>query len=143
MREGCEFMAITTLTNTAIVEKKIGTTSYQVPSTPVNFQAGDELGIVITKTIDRPGEMYYQGETIVFTITLTRAAGVTSTINQITLTDEVPAIVKYTKDNIKQTVGAAGNISVSGQTLKITELTLNNGNPTITFVITGKIDIAH
>ncbi len=135
-------MAITTASNIAVAEKTIKGATHQVSSEPVSFQAANELGIIITKTINRPGEVYFQGETIIFTITMTRAAGIESSINQITLTDQVPAVVKFTKDNVQLVGGTSGNISVSGQTLKITELVLNNGNPTITVIITGTIDIA-
>ncbi len=135
-------MAITTASNTATAEKKIGATTQQVSSVPVSFEAANELGIIITKKIDRSGEVYFQGETIIFTITMTREAGITGAINQITLTDEVPAVVKFTKDNVQLIGGTSGNINVSGQKLTITELVLNNGNPTITVIITGTIDIA-
>lgn len=135
-------MAITTASNIAVAEKTIKGATHQVSSEPVSFQAANELGIIITKTINRPGEVYFQGETIIFTITMTRAASIESSINQITLTDQVPAVVKFTKDNVQLVGGTSGNISVSGQTLKITELVLNNGNPTITVIITGTIDIA-
>lgn len=135
-------MAITTASNIATAEKKIGATTQQVSSVPVSFQAANELGIIITKKIDRSEEVYFQGETIIFTITMTREAGITGAINQITLIDEVPAVVKFTKDNVQLIGGTSGNISVSGQTLTITGLVLNNGNPTITVIITGTIDIA-
>ena len=135
-------MAITTASNIATATRGSGATAQQVSSEPVSFQAANELGIIITKTIDKAGEVYFQGEKIIFTITMTRVAGMSGAINQITLTDDVPAVVKFTKDNVQQTVGTGGNISVSGQKLTVTGLVLNNGNPTNTIVITGTIDIA-
>lgn len=134
-------MAIITESNIATVERGSGATAQKVSSEPVSFQAANELGIIITKTIDKVGEVYFQGEKIIFTITMTRVAGMSGAINQITLTDEVPGVVKFTKDNVQQTVGTGGNISVSGQKLTVTGLVLNNGNPTNTIVITGTIDI--
>ena len=137
----CDCMAVITASNIAIAKRGSGATAQKVSSVPVSFQAANELGIIITKTIDKTGEVYFQGETITFTITMTRVAGMSGAINQITLTDEVPAVVKFTKDNVQQTVGTGGNISVSGQTLTVDGLVLNNGNPTNTIIIKGTINV--
>lgn len=135
-------MAITTVSNIATAERGSGATAQKVSSAPVSFQAANELGIIITKTIDKPDEIYYQGETIIFTITMELAKDVTGTINQITLTDEMPAVVKFTQGNVQLSDGTKGNISVSGQTLTISGLVLNKAHPKDIITITGIIDMA-
>ena len=131
-------MSIITVSNTAVVQQG----SNQLPSNTVTFQPANEIGILITKTINRPGELYYEGDTIVFTVTITRAAGITGAINQITITDDIPSVVSFTQAGVQQTIGTGGNISVSGQTVTVSGLVLNNGNPTNTIVVTGIIHIA-
>lgn len=130
-------MSIITVSNTAVVQQG----SNQLPSNTVTFQAANEIGILITKTINRPGELYYEGDTIVFTVTITRATGVTGAINQITITDDIPSVVSFTQAGVQQTIGTGGNISVSGQTVTVSGLVLNNGNPTNTIVVTGIIHV--
>ena len=49
-------MAITSASNIAIAERG----SQKVSSELVSFQATNELGIIITKTIDKTGEVYFK-----------------------------------------------------------------------------------
>jgi len=73
---------------------------------------------------------------------MTRTPGVTKAINQITLTDTFPNIVSYTSGDVVQTTpGPVGIINVTGQTLTVTNLVLNNPYPIITIVVTGTIVI--
>lgn len=108
----------------------------------VSFQAVNDVGVKITQTIDRPGELYYNGEEIIFYITITRMNGVTDTINKLTITDDFPSIVSYSEANVEHIEGTSGKVSVVGQLLTISDLVLNNGKPTITYKITGTITIA-
>jgi uncharacterized repeat protein (TIGR01451 family) len=107
----------------------------------VSFEAFEDLPIYITKTVDRAEPVYYNGDTIIFTISITRSEGVQGAINQITLTDDLPAIVKFQQNNVEILEGTGGNIKVTGNNLTIENIVLNQGNPIFTVKITGKISL--
>lgn len=131
-------MSFYSRTNTTIGSVTNEDIEYTVSTNPVLFEATGELEVVITETVDKD-EIYYNGDTIIFTITMTRTEGVTKAIPGITLTDTFPDIVNYSASDVETVVGISGSIDVTDKTLTISNITLSNDNPIVEIKVKGTI----
>ncbi|MHC1685154.1 MAG: hypothetical protein AB6733_19835 [Clostridiaceae bacterium] len=106
----------------------------------VTFEAEQVLPVEINKTIDKPDEVYFVGNTIVFTVTLNKTTP--HTISNLTFTDTIPEVVSFDPSTGITIDGAHGPITFDAdrRLLSINELILNSDKPTVTITITGTID---
>ena len=106
-------------------------------SVTVNVANADTL--IMTKTVDKPNEFYFQGDTIVFTITISLPASAGSKLNGITCEDQIPSQVILPTTAPYGVTTTEGNIvPVAGNQVKITGINLDPGE-TVTITITGTI----
>lgn len=90
--------------------------------------------LTMTKTVDKPGEFYIKGDTIVFTIEISVPASSPAKLYGIRFEDQIPPQVSIT--GITTTKGLIEPV-VSNK-VKVTAINLEIGE-TCTVVITGKI----
>lgn len=114
--------------------------NYNVTSSPLLFEATSELEVIITEAVDKD-EIYYNGDNIIFTITMTRSEGITKPITGITLTDTFPDIISYSASDVETSSGISGDINVTDKTLTISNITLSNDNPIVEIKVKGTITL--
>lgn len=142
-------MAVNNYQNAANTSyRSTGNQTVTVPPATVIYNAGDSYSVTVTKTVDHPNEYYYQGDPIVFTITITRTPGVTGTINNIVVNDTLEKPFKLATGDVNNDVlitnGAGAGISynVATRLLTINNLVLNTGQgDVISITIHGVIDL--
>ena len=124
-----------TILNTGqVFENATATTPIQTAE--VNFETFNVDDLVMTKTVDRPGEIYFTGQQIVFTITIDNNG--TEDLTGLRFTDSIDAAVNpvtgtdFTVTTTSGTVTSASrNVIVDGIDVPIGE--------TVTITITGVI----
>ena len=124
-----------TILNTGqVFENATATTPIQTAE--VNFETFNVDDLVMTKTVDRPGEIYFTGQQIVFTITIDNNG--TEDLTGLRFTDSIDAAVipvtgtDFTVTTTSGTVTSASrNVIVDGIDVPIGE--------TVTITITGVI----
>ncbi len=124
-----------TILNTGqVFENATATTPLQTAE--VNFETFNVDDLVMTKTVDRPGEIYFTGQQIVFTITIDNNG--TEDLTGLRFTDSIDAAVNpvtgtdFTVTTTSGTVTSASrNVIVDGIDVPIGE--------TVTITITGVI----
>ena len=124
-----------TILNTGqVFENATATTPIQTAD--VNFTIFNVDNLVMTKTVDRPGEIYFTGQQIVFTITIDNNG--TEDLTGLRFTDSIDTAVNpvtgtdFTVTTTSGTVTSASrNIIVDGIDVPIGE--------TVTITITGVI----
>ena len=124
-----------TILNTGqVFENATATTPIQTAE--VNFETFNVDDLVMTKTVDRPGEIYFTGQQIVFTITIDNNG--TEDLTGLRFTDSIDAAVNpvtgtdFTVTTTSGTVTSASrNVIVDGINVPIGE--------TVTITITGVI----
>jgi uncharacterized repeat protein (TIGR01451 family) len=107
-----------TIVNTAQVFEN-ATANTPLETAEATFTTFDINDLVMTKTVDRPGEIYYTGQPITFTITITNNG--TETLTGLRFTDAIdPSVVPssgtdYTVTTSSGTVtSATSNVIVDG-----------------------------
>lgn len=105
----------------------------------VTFEADQVLPITLVKNVNKPGEIYFEGESIVLTIDLARTTP--KNISNITLTDTIPTIITFNPDTGVIINGSHGSVDFDSNTrvLTISNLSLNDNNPISTVTISGTI----
>lgn len=124
-----------TILNTGqVFENATATTPIQTAE--VNFETFNVDDLVMTKTVDRPGEIYFTGQQIVFTITIDNNG--TEDLTGLRFTDSIDTAVNpvtgtdFTVTTTSGTVTSASrNVIVDGIDVPIGE--------TVTITITGVI----
>ena len=124
-----------TILNTGqVFENATATTPIQTAE--VNFETFNVDDLVMTKTVDRPGEIYFTGQQRVFTITIDNNG--TEDLTGLRFTDSIDAAVNpvtgtdFTVTTTSGTVTSASrNVIVDGIDVPIGE--------TVTITITGVI----
>lgn len=105
----------------------------------VTVNVADAATLEMTKTVDKPGQFYFKGDTIVFTITITLPAAAPDKLFGITFEDQIPPEVQLPNVSPFGVTTTKGNIvPVVGNFVKITGIDLNPGE-TATITITGTI----
>ena len=124
-----------TILNTGqVFENATATTPIQTAE--VNFETFNVDDLVMTKTVDRPGEIYFTGQQIVFTITIDNNG--TEDLTGLRFTDSIDTAVNHvsgTNFTVTTTSGtvtsASRNVIDEGIDVPIRE--------TVTITITGVI----
>lgn len=108
-------------------------------TTTISFEAEQSLPIEIKKSVNKPDEVYFEGDSIVFTVDLTRTTS--KTIKNITLTDTIPSIVTFDPSSGITVNGFHGPIhfDTDSRVLTITDIVLNDANPITTVTVSGEI----
>ena len=108
-------------------------------STTISFEAEQSLPIEIKKSVNKPDEIYFEGDSIVFTVDLTRTT--LKTVKNITLTDTIPSIVTFDPKSGITIDGFHGPVHFDSdnRVLTITDIVLNDDNPVTTVTISGEI----
>lgn len=122
---------------TSTVTAAVGTVE---KTASVTFEAEQVLPVEINKTIDKPDEVYFEGNTITFTVTLNKTTPYT--ISNLTFTDTIPEVVSFDPSTGITIDGPHGPITFDAdrRLLSINEIILNSDKPTVTITITGTID---
>lgn len=121
--------------NYAVAQKN----SESLQSNQVQFSVLDILPITILKSIIDQQEYYYQGDTITFLIELERESIVTSPVGGISVTDNLPSVVSITSADV--TTGSGGPVTITGQTVSVANVLLDDTNPICQITIVGTINI--
>ena len=105
----------------------------------ISFEAEQSLPIEIKKSVNKPDEVYFEGDSIVFTVDLTRTTS--KTIKNITLTDTIPSIVTFDASSGITVNGFHGPIhfDADSRVLTITDIVLNDASPVTTVTVSGEI----
>lgn len=124
-----------TILNTGQVFENVTATT-PIQTAEVYFETFNVDDLVMTKTVDRPGEIYFTGQQIVFTITIDNNG--TEDLTGLRFTDSIDAAVNpvtgtdFTVTTTSGTVTSASrNVIVDGIDVPIGE--------TVTITITGVI----
>lgn len=105
----------------------------------VTVNVADQNTLEMTKTVDKPGQFYFKGDTIVFTIKITLPASAPNKLFGITFEDQIPPEVQLPNVSPFGVTTTQGTIvPVVGNFVKITGIDLNPGD-TCTITITGTI----
>jgi len=111
----------------------------KIEDASVTVNVADQNTLEMTKTVDKPGQFYFKGDTIVFTIKITLPATAPDKLFGITFEDQIPPEVQLPNISPFGVTTTQGNIvPVVGNFVKITGIDLNPGN-TCTITITGTI----
>ena len=125
----------TELNNTAQVYNDATQTSLVDEASAVFNVLADGV-IVMTKTVDKPGEYYAPGDNITFTITIENTG--TLPVTGLFFTDTIdPAVVPVTGTDYTVTTTAGTVVSLTGP-VTISGIDIAAG-ATVTITITGKI----
>lgn len=105
----------------------------------ISFEAEQSLPLKIKKSVNKPDEVYFEGDSIVFTVDLARTTS--KTVKNITLTDTIPSIVTFDPSSGITISGFHGPVhfNADSRVLTITDLVLNDDNPVTTVTISGEI----
>lgn len=121
-------------TNSAIAS--VGTATQ---TATVTFEADQFLPLTMVKNVNKPGEVYFEGESIVLTIDLARTTQ--KNISNITLTDTIPVVITFDPDTEVIINGPHGPVEFDPDTrvLTISNISLNDDTPIATITINGMI----
>lgn len=111
-------------------------TSTLIASASTSFELGSRCVIEMTKVIDRPGELYFPGDTITFTITI-RNNG-TSAATGLFFSDEIDESVEPVSGTEFTVTTTSGTITSRTSPININDITVPAGG-TVTITITGRI----
>jgi hypothetical protein len=110
-----------------------------IEDTSVTVNVADADTLIMSKTVDKPDQFYFQGDSIVFTITISLPASAESKMYGITFEDQIPPQVTLPTTSPYGVTTTEGNIvPVTDNLVKITGIDLDPGE-TVTITITGTI----
>ena len=102
----------------------------------VTFQVAQEGVITMTKVVDRPGELYFPGDEITFTITITNNGTVAA--NNLFFVDAIDASVEPITGTNYQVTTTSGVITSAANPININNIDIPAGG-TVTIIIVGRI----
>lgn len=102
----------------------------------VTFQVAQEGLITMTKVVDRPGELYFPGDEITFTITITNNGTVAA--NNLFFVDAIDASVEPITGTNYQVTTTSGVITSAANPININNIDIPAGG-TVTIIIVGRI----
>ncbi len=102
----------------------------------VTFAIAQEGVITMTKVVDRPGELYFRGDEITFTITITNNGTVAA--NNLFFVDEIDeSVVPLVGTNYEVTT-TSGTVTSAANPININNIDIPAGG-TVTIIIVGRI----
>ena len=107
-----------------------------VDNAVATFNVADASTITMTKTVDRPGETYFSGDNITFTITITNNG--TSLVTGLVFRDIINAVVEPITGTDFTVTTTSGVVTSSASPVVVSNIDIAAG-VTVTITITGKI----
>lgn len=124
-----------TILNTGqVFENATATTPLQTAE--VNFQTFNVDDLVMTKTVDRPGEIYFTGQPITFTITIENNG--TEELQGLRFTDDIDAAVNPGTGTEFTITTTSGTVTSATRNVIVDGIDVPVGG-TVTITITGVI----
>ena len=124
-----------TILNTGqVFENATATTPLQTAE--VNFQTFNVDDLVMTKTVDRPGEIYFTGQPITFTITIENNG--TEELQGLRFTDDIDAAVNPGTGTEFTITTTSGTVTSATRNVIVDGIDIPVGG-TVTITITGVI----
>ena len=124
-----------TILNTGqVLENATATTPIQTAE--VNFETFNVDDLVMTKTVDRPGEIYFTGQQIVFTITIDNNG--TEDLTGLRFTDSIDTAVNPVSGTDFTVTTTSGTVTSASRNVIVDGIDVPIGE-TVTITITGVI----
>lgn len=124
-----------TILNTGqVFENATATTPIQTAE--VNFETFNVDDLVMTKTVDRPGEIYFTGQQIVFTITIDNNG--TEDLTGLRFTDSIDTAVNPVSGTDFTVTTTSGTVTSASRNVIVDGIDVPIGE-TVTITITGVI----
>lgn len=124
-----------TILNTGqVFENATATTPIQTAE--VNFETFNVDDLVMTKTVDRPGEIYFTGQQIVFTITINNNG--TEDLTGLRFTDSIDTAVNPVSGTDFTVTTTSGTVTSASRNVIVDGIDVPIGE-TVTITITGVI----
>lgn len=124
-----------TILNTGqVFENATATTPIQTAE--VNFETFNVDDLVMTKTVDRPGEIYFTGQQIVFTITIDNNG--TENLTGLRFTDSIDTAVNPVSGTDFTVTTTSGTVTSASRNVIVDGIDVPIGE-TVTITITGVI----
>ena len=125
-----------TILNTGqVFENATATTPIQTAE--VNFETFNVDDLVMTKTVDRPGEIYFTGQQIVFTITIDNNG--TEDLTGLRFTDSIDTAVNPVSGTDFTVTTTSGTVTSASRNVIVDGIDVPIGE-TVTITITGVIE---
>ena len=102
----------------------------------VTFAIAQEGVITMSKVVDRPGELYFPGDEITFTITITNNG--TEAANNLFFVDEIDASVVPATGTNFEVITTSGTVTSAANPININNIDIPAGG-TVTIIIVGRI----
>ena len=107
-----------------------------IPTAEVNFETFNVDDLVMTKTVDRPGEIYFTGQQIVFTITIDNNG--TEDLTGLRFTDSIDTAVNPVSGTDFTVTTTSGTVTSASRNVIVDGIDVPIGE-TVTITITGVI----
>lgn len=107
-----------------------------IESASATFAIADDNTLTMTKTVDRPDEIYFPGETITFSITITNNSA--AVVSGLVFRDVVDASIEPLSGTEFNVTTTSGTVTSSSNPIVVSDINIAPGS-TIVITITGRI----